>query len=265
LQLARETLPLVKLRVGEGKLLPLEVDKAAGNVQAAESRLADLDADTAQQQRQLALLLGRPVERLAVAARLPEGAPPRWQLGEPAEVLARRPDVQRARLAVDAALAKARADEAARYPALNFSGGISAGGTRAADWLAQPIANLAANLTVPLIDWQRLGLQREANRTELELAALTLRDTLDKALVEIDNSRSDTQRLAQQLDANASRLKESAESERQALLKLEVGSLARADALQAQNARLEAEQGRIQLRLRQWLAQAALFKALGGS
>ncbi len=265
LALTRETLPLVRQRVAEGKLVPLEADKAAGNVQAAESRLADLKADGRKERHNLALALAVDLPGPALdGARLPARAPPAWQLGPPEAVLARRPDVQRARLVVDATLARLRASEADRYPRLSFSGTLSTGGTRVNDWLSQPLASLAANLVVPLIDWRRLDLQRDASRSELELAALALRDTLAKALVEIEAQRIDAERIAQQLDANAARLGESVESERLAALRHQVGVLARADWLQAQSARLDAEQTRLQLRLRQWLIQAALFKALGG-
>jgi outer membrane protein TolC len=196
---------------------------------------------------------------------LPAGEPPHWRLAEPADVLARRPDVQRARLGVDAALARLRASEADRYPRLSFSANVSTGGTRASDWLAQPLASFAANLVVPMIDWQRLDLQRDGARSELDTAALTLRDTLQKALADIESQRIEAQRAAQQFEANAGRLKEATETERLAALRYEVGAIARADWLQARSAQLDAEQNRIRLRLTQWLRQAALFKSLGGA
>ncbi|MFN3304490.1 MAG: TolC family protein, partial [Roseateles sp.] len=190
--------------------------------------------------------------------------PPRWRLAEPAEVLARRPDVQRDRLGVDIALARLRVSEAERYPRLSFSAGIGTGGAESRDWLSQPLASLGANLVVPLIDWQRLALQRDSARTELDTAALTLRDTLHKALADIETQRIEAERARQQLAANASRLREAVENERVATVRYEAGAIARADWLQVRNARLDAEQTRIQLRAQQWLRQAGLFKALGG-
>jgi NodT family efflux transporter outer membrane factor (OMF) lipoprotein len=264
LALTRETLELTRARVREGKLLPIELDKIAVTVQAAESRLADLAADSQLQQQVLALLLDEPLPGPAPQAALPAGEPPRWRLAEPAEVLAQRPDVQRARLGVDTALARLRVSEAERYPRLSFSAALSTGGTRASDWLSQPLASFAANLAVPLIDWQRLNLQRDGARTELDIAALTLRDTLQKALADIEAQRIEAERTAQQLGANAGRLREASENERLAALRYDVGAIARADWLQVRSAELDAQQTRIQLRLRQWLVQARLFKALGG-
>jgi outer membrane protein TolC len=179
-------------------------------------------------------------------------------------VLERRPDVQRARALVDAALARLQGAEAERYPRLSFSASLGSGGERASDWLANPLATLAANLAVPLIDWRRLDLQRDAARTELELAALALREVVALALVEVETALLEGERLRQQLDANATRLREAQETERLAALRLEAGAIARADFLQARNARLEAEQGRLQLRLRAWLNRAQLTRAVAG-
>ncbi|MGM9480602.1 TolC family protein [Roseateles sp. NT4] len=265
LAITRETLELTRARVREGKLLPIELDKIAVTVQATESRLADFAADELLQRQRLALLLDEPLPGPAPEAVLPTDAPPRWRLAEPADVLAQRPDVQRARLGVDAALARLRVSEAERYPRLSFSAGLSTGGTQARDWLSQPLAAFAANLAVPLIDWQRLNLQRDGARSELDSAALTLRDTLQKALADIETQRIEADRTAQQLQANAGRLKEAVENERLARLRYEVGAISRADWLQIRSTVLDAEQTRLSLRLQQWVRQAALFKSLGGA
>lgn len=249
----------------EGKLPPIEVDKIAVAVQAAVSRLTDLSADEQLQRHILALLLDEPLPGPALDATLPAGEPPRWRLAAPADLLAQRPDVQRARLGVDAALARLRVREAERYPRLSFSAGLSTGGSAASDWLSQPLASFAANLVVPMIDWQRLALQRDSARGELDIAALSLRDTLQKALADIEAQRIEVERAAQQMQANAARQREAAENERLARLRYEVGALARADWLQTRSAVLDGEQARIRLQLTQWLRQAALFKALGGA
>ena len=116
-----------------------------------------------------------------------------------------------------------------------------------------------------MIDWQRLALQREGARTELDTTALTLRDTLQKALADIESQRIEAERAAQQWQANAGRLREATENERLAQLRYEVGAVARADWLQTRSALLDAQQAEIRLRLTQWLRQSSLFKSLGGA
>ncbi|MFY8087268.1 MAG: TolC family protein, partial [Rubrivivax sp.] len=198
----------------------------------------------------------------AAPPQLPQQPLPRWQPGPPGEVLERRPDVQRARAAVDAALARRAVSEAERYPRLSLSLGVSTGGDRAGDWLSQPLASLAANLVVPLIDWRRLDLQRELAQGELELAALALRDGVARALLEVDTQRLELQRLQRQREVALQRLAETRRAEQQAQLRLELGTLGRAEYLQIHLGRLDAELSEITLRQRSWQAQALLARVL---
>lgn len=262
--IGEQLLAVQRLRVQEGKLAPIEIDRAAASLQAARSRLADLRADRALQWQQLALLIGRdPLNAdIALSAQLPAGDPARWALPPPGDVLERRPDLRRARSAVDAALARRAASQAERYPRLSFSASVSTGGGQSRDWLSQPLGSLAANLVVPLIDWRRLDLQRDLAQGELEIAALQLRDTLRKAVAEVDSQVREGERLREQQAAQLGRLQEAAAAERVARLRHEAGAIGRGELLQAQQARLEAELGSTQLRLRAWLAQAALARAL---
>ncbi len=265
LQSAEAVLALTRLRVREGKLLPIEVDKSASTLQSLRSRLAQLQRERTQHQLTLGLLLDSPAPALPAAPRLPAAAPDDWQAGPPAEVLERRPDVQRARATVDSALAQWRGAEAARYPRLSLNLGVGTGGQQWSDWLERPLGTLSANLVVPLVDWRRLDLQGAQARNEVENAALSLRDTLHKALVEIEQLAAERRELRAQALANQARLNEAQQTEKLASLRYEVGAIARADWLQARNARLAAEQEAIQLRLRQWLNQAALHKALASA
>lgn len=259
--IAEEVLQLTRLRVREGKLLPIEVDKAAGNLQQLALQQAQNREQQQQQRLQLGLLLAEPALQLD-SARLPDAALPDWRAQPPETVLARRPDVQQARAQVDAALARLQAADAARYPALSFSLSASSGGTRWDEWLKNPLAALSANLLVPLVDWRRLDLQRLDARGELASAALRLRDRLHRALVEVEQLAAEQLRLQAATRASDSRLQEAREAERLAALQLEVGRIGRLDWLQVRNARLAAEQDQQRLRLAAWLNQAALHKAL---
>ena len=261
-QAAQAVLEATRARVREGRLAPIEIDRAASTLQQQDLRLAQLAADDAQALQTLALLLDQPALRLPAEPVLPEGAPALPALADPARVLERRPDVQRARLAVDAALARLQVSEASRYPGLSFSTGISTGGSAALDWLRNPVANLAGNLVVPLVDWHRLEVQRESARTELEVAALQLRDAVQRALAEVERLLTERRRLEQAWLAQQARLREAGQAEQQAQARVQAGALAPADALQARGARLAAEQDAIGLRLQQWLNHAALHRAL---
>ena len=266
LEAAEELLRIVKLRVREGKLLPVEADRAAQSVLAAQHRLADLEAEQQLQTQQRSLLLDQLEEGAAKtpAGRLPETAPPAWALGSPAQVLGARPDVQKARLQVDAALAQLSVAEASRYPSLSFTASVGTSGSQARDWLSQPVLALSSSLLIPLIDWRRLNLERDGARNALEQAALGLRDTVHKALVDAEAQWTQREKLQRQTQAQAQRVAEAQENERLAALRLDVGAIGRHDWLQARVALLEARQSLVQLQLQAWLNHAALYRALGG-
>lgn len=264
LQLADEALRLTRLRVREGKLLPIEIDKAAGTLQQLQLQQAQNEEQQLQQRLQLGLLLADPALQIA-STQLPAAPLPDWRALPPEAALARRPDVQQARAQVDAALARLQAAQAARYPSLSFSLGVGSGGSRWDDWLKNPLGSLSANLLVPLVDWRRLDLQRDDARGELDGAALRLRDSLHKALVEVEQLAAEQQRLQAARRAVDSRLLETREAERLATLQLELGRIGRLDWLQAQNARLAAEQESARLRLAAWINQAALHRALASA
>lgn len=263
-EIADQALALTRLRVQEGKLLPIEIDKAAATLQQARLGLAfNREADQLNR-LQLGLLLDQPSPTLPETARLPEMPAPDWRLAPPEQALARRPDVQVARAQVDAALQRLRATEAARYPALSFSLGVATGGPRWQDWLKDPLATLSASVLVPLVDWRRLDLQRDDAHGALDSSALQLRDVLHRALVEIEQLAAEQTRLRAATEAQVSRLHEAAAAERLAEARYEAGAIGRLDWLQARNARLAAQQETLRLTRDSWLNQASLFRATGG-
>jgi len=262
LRLAEEALPLVTARVREGKLVPLEIDKAAATVKNARQQLAGYEAAAARARVDLAKLLDQPPPGPDIAAVSMPATLAEWTPDAPAQVLERRPDVHSARLRVDASLAGARAQRAARYPQLSFDAGLATGGERIGNWFSQPLLSLASSLTVPLIDWRRLDIADALHRDELETSALNLRDAVFSALGEMQGLLVDQRRIAAELAASEQQTVQARDAERIALLQLEVGSIARADALQARVATLDAELGLEQARLDALLNRLALLRAL---
>jgi outer membrane protein TolC len=260
---AEQAVALTTLRVREGKLLPIEIDKAAATLQGLRLQAAQQAELGTRQRLQLGLLLADPVFQPADAPALPSQLPADWRVSEsPEQVLARRPDIQQARAALDAALQRLRGAEAARYPQLRFDAGVGTGGTHWSEWLEHPLASLSSTLLVPMIDWRRLDLQRQDALDEHELAALALRNAMHGALVEIEQLAAEQTRLGEEQAAQAGRLTEARTGERLAELRLAVGAISRLDWLQARNARLAAEQENLQLSLRRLQNTVALQRAL---
>jgi len=261
---ADETHRIGLLRLAEGKLRPDEVNLLVTKQHEARRRVAGAQADRRLQAQALALLLdGTPA--LADAARLPGGEPPEPALGSPAHTLERRPDVRQARLAVDAALARLHVAEASRYPSLRMSLGVQTSGSTWRDWLSQPLATLGLNVAVPLVDWRRLDGQRDIARNMLDDAALALRASVRQAVADVDNALVERDRWLQEQDALQARQAERNDIYAIALRRQQAGVYGRLNVLQSRQEVLAAQAEAIELRLKAWLNQLNLYKALGGA
>jgi outer membrane protein TolC len=263
-RLADEAVRLAQRRWEEGKLQALEVDTAISKQFQAQKRLEGAKVDRELHLQTLGRLLDQPAPALGPGdARLPAAEPPAFELDEPARTLERRPDVRRARMAVDAELARAQVAEAARYPALRLNPVLTTSGGSWRDWFSQPLVTLGMSLAVPMVDWRRLDAQRDVARLTLDDAALALRAAVRQALTDVEVALLEGQRWqADRLAAQTLR-DERLRAERVARERLAAGAAARLDLIQAQQARLDAEVILIDMRLRAWLNRAQLLKAVG--
>lgn len=154
-----QVLELVTLRFRTGKTAAADVLQQRQLVETLVGEQAQALGRAELLQHQLAVLSGLPPGGLEgpQAAELPP-LPPLPETGLPAELLRRRPDVQSAYLRVAAADQEMAAALADRFPRLSLAAGLDTSGGDAGDLFDNWLANLAANLTGPLID----GGQRRA-------------------------------------------------------------------------------------------------------
>jgi outer membrane protein TolC len=117
----------------------------------------------------------------------------------PAQVLAQRPDVRQAELAVAAASAEVGAAQADRYPRLSLAGTVSANTVRAGGattdlqtWSIGPLT-----LTLPVLDAGRRAANTEAAKARYEEAVSLYRaqvrravSEVEQALVNLDSARA---------------------------------------------------------------------------
>ena len=161
----RSVLEVLEARFAIGQTSSVDVLRQRQLVEAtSEQRI--IEAQGAEVlEHQLALLQGDPPQgdlQLTPPVTLPT-VPELPEVGLPAELTRRRPDVRAAfaRLAsADASLASAARD---RYPRLSFSASLSTSTRNDADLFDEVIESLAAQLVGPLIDGGRR--RREVDRT----------------------------------------------------------------------------------------------------
>jgi outer membrane protein TolC len=257
---------IAQLRLTEGVLRADEADAVVNKQHEAHLNVANARADRELQLNALAMLLDKQPTALVVSeSRLPVGEPWQLALGSPAQTLERRPDVNQARLAVDAALARLQVAEASRYPSLSMSLNLGTSGTDWRDWFSQPLSSLGLNLMVPLVDWRRLDAERDKAHNDLEDAALALRASVCQALVDVHNALLEQARSRQ--ERRVAQLRSSQKEAAFAVIQLreKEGVAGNADLLQGQQDMLTAQINIIDGRLKGWKNLLDLHKALGGA
>lgn len=167
----QNVLKVIESRFAMGQGGSADVLRQRQLVNASRERLSSLAGDIAVLEHQLAVLLGRSPGRqdLPAADTLP-ALPPLPEIGVPATLLQRRPDLQRAWQVVRAADQDLAAAISNRFPRVSLEASASSqaddAGALFDDWLA----TLAGNLVLPLVDGgqRRAEVRRsEAVREEL--------------------------------------------------------------------------------------------------
>lgn len=262
---AAASLKATALQFEVGKLKALDVARAEAALAEARQREAQLATQRRAALFALALLLDRPVAAMEVPeARLPASEPDAFNAGPPAAVLDRRPDLRSARLALDAALLKARITEASRYPPVQLSASLGAGGASLGQWLANPVAGLGLALSLPMLDAARQRADQDLAALQVKDAAIAFRDGVAKALADVEAQFNQRR----QLDQDRAVALDKQRTARAALEVARRRHAAGADALQkvreAEQALRDADAALVELQLSRWLNLVAIHKALGG-
>jgi len=262
---AQINLEVIQLRLANGKIRPAEVDRSTLALEQAQQKEVALALQRSNTVQTLALLLDDAPQNLSVPQpRLPSSLPTEPQAWPAAAVVDRLPAVRRSRLALDVAARNLNIAESNRYPQFSLSATASASGDSLSNVLSNPLGSLGLNLSLPMVDWKRLRINRDVSQVDLDIAAVDFRETLYKALSEVDQQYN--QRRQWVADSQSLQLK-SAQAEQAlavAQLRYEVGAEPLQTVRDAQANLRDLESNRIELRMKAWNNQINIFKAWGG-
>lgn len=262
---AKANLDMVRLKLSQGKVREGEEHKAVAAWNDANQRRSALNIQRANVVQALALLFDEPPQSFHVAhARLPEQFPTEPDSWPLASVLDRQASVRRSRMALDQALLKLDIAQTNRYPQLSLSASLNSSGNALRDVLTNPMGALGLNLTLPVLDWKRLGIEQDTARLALQISVMDFRDALYKALAEVETQYNNRR----QWQADAEILAEKTDHAQQALQVAQLRYEQGVDPLQsvrdAQGSLRELQLSALDTRLKAWVNQVAIFKAWGG-
>lgn len=232
----------------------------------SEARLPLYRTSLNQAENRIALLLGRfPQDRMARVAQLPQLSS-MIDVGLPASLLARRPDISAALLQLQATNHELAAALAERLPAVNLTASLGRSTTRLATGnLAGSLWSLALGLTQPLFDGGRRQAESDRQKAVREEQLAAYRLTLLKAVQEVEtalaadqNSADRLARLEQQQQAGERELNLARDNYRSGLINSSALLNSEINQLEILSQNLSAR--------RQWLSRRiTLARALGGN
>ena len=267
LEAANRVLKVTRLRVSRGAESRLGLAQQTAIVKSEEVIIPSLEEKEREATYKLAILLGRPPEKIEIAAQSVEGITmPTVSPGLPSDLLRHRPDIAVAEANLKAAHANLSAARAAFLPSISLtaSGGYS---SMALSRLLDPdnlVWSLAASLAQTIFDGGKLTSQRDYYQgVETELIA-TYRNTVFNALSDVETALGSIVSLSEQVKIETEHVDNAAEAFRIAELQYRGGVLPIQTVIDTQQTLFNADDELVEIKLSRIEAAIDLYVVLGG-
>lgn len=262
---ARRVVQLIETQHRFGAASDLEVAEAQVTLANAEARHIAQRQSLVESRNALSLLVDKPFGTpLELPQGLPTRAPPPVEAGLPAELLARRPDLRAAEVRLRRFHADKEAINASYYPSFLLTGGLGQSSASLRQAINNPVMTLGASLVLAATRRGQHRLAVEAASLQQEQAELQFRQTLSRALSEVDSALTARRHWAQQSVVAKRALDAAREVERVYAVRYRAGAVALRAWLDAQESLRSAENGWAENQLNLHVSQVAVVQALGG-
>ncbi len=267
LALSREHERLVQRRFQEGFSSSLEVQEAVTNTAQAAQGVSKLQHQVAQEENALCVLLGRNPSPIARGKSLEQIHLPEVKTQAlPSHLLKQRPDIERAEQELRARNADVGVAEAQFFPQINLLAFLGVESLHSGTLLTKRAfsGGFGGGLTAPLFHGGRIQQEVRAAEAEHQEALLAYLETLQVAFQETEDALVGSQKT---LSSYQQQVKiQSAQKKNYNLQQMrhQQGVTSRVELLKANMLWLQTRQQSLEARLKAFLEQLKLYKALGG-
>ncbi|OYY72064.1 MAG: multidrug transporter [Sphingomonas sp. 28-63-12] len=267
-RIRRETRDLVAQRFDAGLEPRTSMEQAEGSVETAEAQLAAIDEAISLNRNALAALVGAGPDRglSIVAPSLTDRRPTALPANIPIELVGRSPEVVSARWRVAAAAERIGVARAGFYPNVNISGliGLASFGLSNLVSSRSLIGSVGPAISLPIFDGGRLSANYRGARGDYDAAVASYNEELLQALHQAADAATSLRTLAMRVERTNAALSRQEAAYRLARLRYEGGLSGYQSVLIVEDALLAAREQSAALRLRGFVLDIALAKALGG-
>jgi len=261
----QQSLFLMETRFRLGNSTALDVYQQRQSIASLESLIPSVEARITEVQNEISVLAGLTIDNAPEFSEIVipsvSGIP---NPGIPADVLAGRPDVRRAGLALESADWNLRAARADRLPAIRLTGSLSYNSSEVSNLFDNWIGNLASSLAGPVFDAGRRKAEVERTRAVVEERLAGYRKTVLSAIVEVQNSIIDLNAEIKTYEAQERQLKAARDTYRESLDRYRKGSIDYLPVLTSLTQSQQLERAVLQTKYKLLLKKVNLFRSIGG-
>ncbi|MBP1618725.1 MAG: efflux system, outer rane lipoprotein, NodT family [Bacteroidetes bacterium] len=244
------------------------VEQTRATLNSTKATVPDLESSIRQTENAICTMLGRVPSHLVRSSLNEQHVATQLTLGVPAQMLARRPDVQQAELSFRSAFELTNAAQASFYPSITLSSGIigysitnGLGNFFKAENL---FSNIVAGLTQPIFAKKQLITQYKVAKADQQAALLTFRKTVLSAGQEVSDILYTYESSLKKNEIRNVQVEAEKKSVDYTKDLMQAGEANYLEVISAQQGLLNSQLSQINDKLQQLQASSNLYRALGG-
>ena len=268
LALNDSTLSMIKLQFDAGQVTSLAIQQAEAQRLVAAGIIPQLEQAIALQENALSILTGKIPGAITLASKLEElTMPEHLSVGIPSEMVATRPDVRVAELALNVANARVGVTKANMYPSLTITATGGLNSLKASNWFTLPASlfgTVAGGIAQPLFQRKQLRTQYNLSLVDRERVVLQFRQSVLTALGEVSDELVKIDKLQEQYSFSKQRVSTLQTAVKNANLLFKNGMATYLEVITAQSNSLQSELELAAVKAAELTAAVELYRALGG-
>lgn len=262
---AQKTLDLITRQYQLGAVTKLDVLEAKRSLASLQAQKSQFNQQLVEANNAFAILFNQPpMDMTKTVKQLPDIRLPQVSSGVPADLLIRRPDVKAAIYEIKSSLASKDSADLEYLPTLTLTGALGGSSQELKELLSNPIGSLGADLTLPFLQWNDMQNNQDIADVDYQASIVSYRQVLYSAFQDVENALSAREQLSYQQDRLQEQYDAAEQAEKIYISRYKYGSITIMDLLDSQENTRNAKASLLENRYNQFVAQVALYQALGG-
>jgi len=261
-----ESVHVFDLRFKGGEVSQMELAQSQSEYEDSRARIPQIEAQIAQQEDALSVLLGRNPGDILRGRALGELATPAVPAGLPSDLLERRPDLRQAEQDLVAANAQIGAAKALYFPQISITGLLGTQSGQFSKLFTGParVWSFAGSVTQPIFEGGAIAGQVKQAEAVQQQALYSYRKAIQVAFQEVDDALISSQKLREQFDVQGRQIEALGTYAHLARLRYEGGYTSYIEVLDAERSLFNAQLSETQTQAGVLVSYVNLYKAMGG-